>query len=209
MWQSRREFIRIAASAGISSAVMLSTETASAVQIDYDVPGDFPILKQVGDTCWAAVGTMMYNWKNSTTSSVDDLTALAGDPYAKTYSNKDALSISDKPGWISFLGLKAEPPANYPPSSIRDMLKKYGLLYATTLSDAQKCFYSLHARILRGIHGDDTALNQTTLTIVDPASGMQSKVSISQFYKDFEAFAKAENTCDPNIPLLPQILHFP
>jgi Papain-like cysteine protease AvrRpt2 len=209
MRQSRRGFMRIAASAGISSVLMFEAPFAWADQIDYDVPGEFAILKQKGDTCWATAGTMMYNWRKGTTYSVDDLTQMAGDPYAGVYSQKKSLKISDTAGWISFLGLKAEPPASYSPTTIRDMLKKRGLLWATTLSSAQNCIFSLHARILRGIHGDDASLNLTTLTIIDPATGTSSPVSINQFYKDFEGFAKSENICDPDEPLLPQILHFP
>lgn len=209
MFQSRRHFMKIGASAAVSSALMFgSTPYALADAIDYDVSGDFPIIQQIGNTCWATTGTMMYNWKHASAKSVDEVMKMAGDPYALLYSQKVALTMSDLPNFISFLGLKSEPPASYPPGTIKNLLKNNGLLWITTLSSVSSCSFSLHARIVRGIHGDSSASDHTTLAIVDPAAGTASDISLSQFYKAFEGYAQAENACDPNEPLQPQILHF-
>lgn len=208
MSQSRRQFVQCGISAAVTSALLLSPVRVTAKNVDFDVPGSFPVLKQVGDTCWATTGTMMYNWKHTTTNSVDEVTKMAGDLYALLYSQKVALTYKDKPGFLSFFGMKAEPPASYPPQAILNLVKKYGLLWTTTLISVENCKFSTHARVVRGIHGDDSSLDKTTLTIVDPATGTQSQVSMKQFYKDFEDFAAGENNCDPQEPLQPQIFHF-
>lgn len=203
----RRELI-------VKSAVGIATmftgalsRTAQARDLDFEVLGEFPIIKQVGDTCWATTGTMMYNWKTKSHVSVDELMKAAGNPYAALYQQKTTMPVQNAAHFFSFLGLRPKPPASYPPTTIDNILRTSGLIWATTLTSSEKCKALLHARIIRGIHGPGNVA-ATEITVVDPATGIQSPVLMSDFYQQFEAYAREENKCDPSEPLAPQLLTF-
>jgi len=206
MTLSRRELFAAWAS-GLTLTAGLAAELFAADRLDYEVPGTFPVIQQVGNTCWATTGTMMYNWKNKSTLAVVDLMKKAGAPYADLYSKGAVLPFPQVPAYFAFLGLHAEAPASYPPSEIGKMLTKSGLLWATTMPGRASCRMLVHARIIRGIHGDGDAA-ATNITVVDPATGMGYFEKLSAFYQEFEQYAKSENACDPNEPLQPQLLHF-
>ncbi len=204
---TRRAFI----CTGIATIVVsqfANVDDCSARALDYDVPGSFPILKQQGDTCWAATATMMYNWKHQSVKSIDEVMKMAGPIYASKYSNKAALSLSSKPGLLKFLSLTSEPPASYPPAAIRNLMERSGILWATTFINVENCNFSVHARIIRGIEGDDSQIDKLKLKVVDPVTGQESKEPITQFYQEFEQYAKEENKCDVRTPLQPQLFHY-
>ena len=204
---SRRQFNVVGAMCALGGFELALDSRAYGANLNYSVPGAVDVIKQVGDTCWAYTATMMYNWRKQVNNTPDQVVGLAGPQFKKYFVDKTFLPFELGDAFFKSLGLKSMRPASYPPDQFQKFLKDYGLLWATTLGSKRGCNFSAHARIIRAITGDGAPAS-TNIKVIDPATGTQSSQSMTAFYKDFEAFAKAENSCDPDEPLIPQILHF-
>ncbi len=173
---------------------------------DYNVPGLVPILAQPSSmTCWATVATMMISWRDKQSRSIQSVMDMAGPQYRAKFDNpnldKQGLLSNEKIAFLGTLGMSGEPPMSYTVSGIRSLLQTYGPLWVTTDEDPTEQF-SIHARIITGIFGDETT-DGTFLRINDPAGGRQYTESYQTFVEKFESEA-----LDKKRPFRIQVAHF-
>ncbi len=145
-------------------------------------------------SCWATAATILMNWKNSTSSSIEEVLQEAGrnlqpsdeDYYLQIYYDESGLEAREKEQFTSSLGMISEPPANYILSQYVDWLQDYGPLWITTDDDSGSGF-SPHARILFGIQGDiENNPDNVLFTFIDPADGTEVSETFNDFIKYYE-----------------------
>jgi hypothetical protein len=170
------------------------------------VPGTVPALKQANpNACWATAATMMVSWQRNQVLSVPEVLAMAGAVYVQKFDNQQSLSSSDKPAFLSALGMVGEPPASYTLQQYIDWLTTYGPLWVTTDSAAQAGTFSPHARVLVEITGTGSPDGVgTSFTFIDPASGTRVTESFATFVAAFEQMV----TDNPSDQLFVQVVHF-
>lgn len=173
---------------------------------DFVVKGTIPALQQP-DTmaCWATAATMVYDWKQQNQTSIAAVVSLAGQHYVDILNNNSGLSGSDKPAFLTALGLKSEGPQTYTVSGLVGLLQQYGPLWVTT-NEAPAGMVSLHGRVLYGILAIESS--DPTMMIMDPASGGSETEAFSTFTSKYESVAQAEG--DAYVAILgfsPQIVH--
>jgi Papain-like cysteine protease AvrRpt2 len=98
---------------------------------------------------------------------------------------------------------KAEVPQDYTASGWQDLLQKNGPLWVTTNEGTSS--FSVHARILIGIHGDGSP-DATFLKIIDPADASTVSQSLLIFTQHFDQVAT--NDIGAGADLRPQVVHF-
>jgi len=176
-------------------------EASGNACFDYTVPGTVTVLAQPsGMTCWATVSTMMLGWHDNQAYTIQAAMDKAGSVYRQKFDADGGLSGSEKPAFLSALGLVAEPPMDYSVQGFLDLLKNYGCLWVTTDEDPSANF-AIHARIVAGMFGDGTP-DGTSLRIIDPAGGTRYDETYSAFVK------KYEEVISQNQPLRVQVVHF-
>ena len=153
-----------------------------------------PIKQPLPMSCWATAATIMMNWKNSTSSSIEEVLQEAGrnripsdeDYYLQIYNEDLGLEAHEKEQFTSSLGMISEPPANYILSQYVEWLQDYGPLWITTDDDSGSGF-SPHARILFGIQGDiENNPNNVLFTFIDPADSTEVSETFNDFIKYYE-----------------------
>ncbi|WP_430405231.1 papain-like cysteine protease family protein [Fluviicola sp.] len=166
----------------------LNLSSIAQDSIVYEVQGAIPKLKQEKSMdCWITVTTMMFSWKEDTIYSVKEFSNCIGFPWIDYYENNTGLTFEEQDNFISQIGMKSEPPANYTLEAYIDLLKLYGPLWITT-GDG----FSAHARLLYSITGDGS-YDKSRFTFIDPASGKIVSQSAMDFFKEFEEEAIIAN----------------
>ena len=175
-----------------------STEDSPSTKDDkpsfeYTIPGIVPIIGQTSNnTCWAAVASMLLSWRDNKSYSIEEAMDLAGDSYREKFDLDQGLSKEEKVAFLQVLGLEAAPPMSYTTRGLLNLLKQHGPIWITTDEDASQQF-SIHARILTGIAGNEI-INETMLSIIDPAyGGQQYEESYAEFGQKFEEEALSSN----------------
>ncbi|WP_123691652.1 papain-like cysteine protease family protein [Delftia acidovorans] len=178
---------------------------ADAAPISVTVPGIVPPLKQpTSMTCWATVATMMYSWKKSTSMDIQTVMTAAGPQYLAQFNSNIGLKGSDKPKFLSTLGLKSEAPRNYTIDGWGQLLRQHGPVWVTT-DEGTNGLFAIHARVLTAVQGDGTA-NGTSFGIVDPADGLVHTETVAEFVRKFEQVARDDMGIGAD--LRPQVVHF-
>lgn len=159
-----------------------------------DIVRPIQAMSQTKDSdCWAVAATIMMNWKNSRSSTVEDVLINAGnnlDPvnenyYLEIYNNDTGLYTSEKSQFINSLGMTDEAPANYSADDFIGWLDIFGPLWITGDDDTSGGF-SPHARILYKISGDKTDLNNLMFYFIDPSNGQSIDENFTTFINRFE-----------------------
>lgn len=173
--------------------------------IDARAAGTIPALKQpTSMTCWATVATMLYSWKNNRSETIPSALGKIGSTYLELFRRNQALSGSDKAGFLFSMGLKAEAPQNYTAEGWATLIRQHGPLWVTTNEGTQKDF-SIHARVMSAIFGDGS-VSGTTVVVYDPADGQVHTETLGIFARKFEDVARLDlgRTGD----LRPQVVHY-
>ena len=135
---------------------------------------------------------MLISWRDNTSYSIEEAMNLVGESYREKFDQDQGLSKEEKAAFLQVLGLEAAPPMNYSPRGLLNLLKQHGPIWITTDEDTSQQF-SIHARILTGIAGNETK-NGTMLSIIDPAyGGQQYEESYAEFGQKFEEEALSSN----------------
>lgn len=172
-----------------------------------------PIHQPQSMACWAAAATMMMNWKNGRSSSIEEVLRIAGSSltppnenyYVDMFTANTGLAESEKEQFILSLGMVGEAPASYPLTEYVYWLQNYGPLWITTDDDSGSGF-SPHARILFGIEGDIVNNpNSVTFTFVDPADGQEVSETFEEFIEYYEQMV---TDIPSSSPLFTQIVRF-
>jgi hypothetical protein len=164
---------------------IISFSNGTAQNIDYRIPGTIPLIKQPKNMdCWITVATMLKSWKNHRIYSVDEFANELGNPWKLYYEKNSGLSFEEQERFISTIGLKSEPPANYMLEAYLDLLQEYGPLWITT-GDG----FNAHARILIGCRGDGS-YEHSNFIIIDPSIGREIQQNALEFVLEFETEAR-------------------
>lgn len=173
--------------------------------VSYTVPGIVPLVAQPTDmTCWAASYTMLENWSQNRSATIETALADVGAEWVTKFGNNDGLSGSDVTRFLGAAGLVAEPAASYPVEQWEQMLRDFGPLLIVT-DEAPGRRWAVHARVIYGIHGDGTAAG-TRLKIHNPApvgTGRTLEETVSTFLPKYEQMAQLDGF------LGLQIIHWP
>jgi len=178
------------------------------MSFDYSVSGLVPLVGQPNDNaCWATAATMLASWKDQASYTIQQVVDRAGPTYRAVLDAKAPLPGSMKVGFLTGLGLKAEPPMDYSVQGFLSVLRASGPLWVTTEEAASENF-SVHGRVITGMFGDGT-VDGTFLRINDPlpiGSGSQpTPESYRTFMQKFDDVASGGTT--PR-RLIPQVVHF-
>ncbi|HAT1822499.1 TPA: peptidase C39 [Legionella pneumophila] len=171
--------------------------TPPAIETKIGKGGITPMKQENSNACWATVATMMLRWKDSKDYTIEEVLTKAGTQYLNYYKQKVGLPYTEKQNFITSLGMKGEPVANYTAQNYRDWLVEYGPLWVTTDTDQSKGF-SAHALIITGISSD-----LKSLEVIDPLQGRK-------LVQSFDEFANAFKELITDSDLLPttQVVHF-
>lgn len=180
-----------------------------APRIDYNVPGSlFPVAQPTGMTCWAAVATMMVDWRDQMSHTIQAVMDMAGAYYRQKFDNpnvnQQGLPGSEKNAFLASLGMEAEPPMSYTVEGFLAVLQTFGPLWVTTDEDPGANF-AIHARIVSGMLGDGTP-GGTMLHIVDPDRGRVYDETYRDFASKYEEVAIGD--MQAGRALRAQIVHF-
>ena len=177
----------------------------AASALDYTVPGIVDLVPQPTPmSCWAASYTMLRNWANNQSRTIETNLAALGGPWLQIFRDDTGLSGARTAQFVTAAGLLAEPAASYTTEAWAGMLRDFGPLMLVT-DEAPGKSWAVHARVVYGIHGDGTA-DGTYLRVHDPAPigvGRSFDEKVSDFLPKYEEMVAAEGF------LGLQIVHFP
>lgn len=175
----------------------------AASAVNYRIPGLLVPLKQPsGMTCWATVTTMMMQWREQASMTIETAMGRIGSAYLTKFQNNQGLLGSEKVPFLTAAGLTYQHPQSRSVAGWEALLRNYGPLWVTT-DENPGAGFSIHARIMVCIRGDGSA-DGTTMEFVDPARGSSYAEKFGVFLEKYEAEAR-----DPKRPLRIQIVHWP
>lgn len=164
-----------------------------------------PLKQDKTHACWAAVATMLMNWKQKKSMSVVDAMTSLGAKYLQIYNDNTGIMAADKPGLIGALGMIGEAPATYTVQQYIDWVNDYGPIWVTTDDAAATGEFAAHARILTRIAGTGTPDGAgTKMTFIDPMTGTE----ITQSFLEFESAFEQMVTDNPSDDLYVQVVRF-
>ena len=152
--------------------------------IDYTIPGILPLITQPSPmTCWAAVMTMMYSWRNSVSIQIRDALARIGPQYVTMFDNGQGLDRDTAKVLYQDAGLVAIYSFNPTVDGWASLLRKYGPLYVDVGYNTNP---NTHAIIVKGVSGDGSP-DGTSMTYVDPVDGRTVTLRFRDFLAKYEA----------------------
>jgi hypothetical protein len=87
--------------------------------------------------------------------AIADVIGRAGANYLASFQGDQGLAGSDKPAFLTALGLGAEQPQDFSPDGWLALLQDHGALWVTT-NEGPGQFFAVHARVVVGVFGDGT-----------------------------------------------------
>ena len=172
--------------AGTAPAATASSLSLSGALsgIDYTIPGAFEIIPQPSPrTCWAAVFTMMYCWRNTRSTDIPSAIGTLGGSFLDMYKRDQALDGSLAQSLYDAAGLVAMRGFNPSADGWVGLLKKYGPLYVDV---GYQSGSMTHAIIVTGIAGDGST-DGTSIIYADPGDGSTVTMKFPDFLAKFEA----------------------
>ncbi|MGI8640519.1 MAG: papain-like cysteine protease family protein [Pyrinomonadaceae bacterium] len=182
--------------------------------IDYTVPGLIvPVQQPSGMSCWAAMFTMMYSWKNQ--QSIDIRTAVSqlGQKYLDYFDNNTGLPQDEHRNFGQAAGMQVEPLQNLSPEGWVSFLRAYGLLwtcYGWQVFDVTGLIETRagrHIIVIYGLFGDGTA-DGTKVKYVDPSDGNFHIMPFAQFMSQHETGFTLRPLSNTQLGQFAQILHY-
>ena len=181
---------------------------------DYTVPGlILPVRQPSGMTCWAAMFTMIYSWKNQISISIDDAIKSLGEPYDTTWKNRAGLSINENRNLANAAGMTAEPLHNPSIDGWKRLLQNHGLLWTSYgwqvfgpdgLTETRA---GRHIIIFYGIYVDGTA-GGTHIRYIDPSDGARHTMTVDQMVSQHETGFTMRPLRDEQLNQFSQIMHY-
>jgi hypothetical protein len=146
---------------------------------------DVPITKQTGNNCWAAVPTMMINWKEKRSLGIGDMLSRVSPKYKKLFDDDKRGIYDDEMEDLSKqLGMKTEGPRSYSVEELLGLLSTSGPI--EFLMSLEPKTQDLHVILLVGISGDGTPCG-THVGYIDPAAGKLIESSFANLLETLAA----------------------
>jgi hypothetical protein len=189
--------------------VTVEKDDTAKTPVDFQVEGRLRALKQQSNnTCWATVATILFSWKNDTDAEIKDVMAAAGQEFLDLFNADDGLKGSDKPRFLTALGLVAEPPMSFSVEGFERLLRAHGPLWITTDEDPSEDF-SVHARVVVGLRGDGTP-DKTDVFFLDPNPDPNKPVrgseTVAELQRKMTELAIGDSTAGGSFRA--QVVHF-
>ena len=151
--------------------------------VNYTIPGTVPVIAQPSSmTCWAAVVTMMWSWKNNRSAAIRDVVASIGPAYADMFDHGAGLDGTTARALYNQMGLDVIEGFNPTIDGWESLLRKYGPLYVDVGLAASA---NTHAVIVTGVSGDGTPAG-TTITFINPDGGRTETIAFAAFLAKYE-----------------------
>lgn len=174
--------------------------------IDYVVPGlIIPVRQPSGMSCWAAMFTMMYSWRNNVSISIPNAVATLGQHYLNVLLADTGLSINDNRALAQAAGMTAEPLQNWTVEGWYRMLACHGLLWTS---------YAWQSGERRGRHiiifyGLKTGPGDVqNVLYVDPADGQKHEMSFETALGQHELGFTISPLTDTDLGQFSQVIHY-
>ncbi len=173
-----------AATAQSMSAAIAADFYRSLSTIDYTIPPTLPVIAQPTRlTCWAAVMTMMWCWRNNQSMSIPNVLAQLGQQWADRFKAGQSLASDVAKDLYDAAGLVQLLSFNPTIEGWLELLQKYGPLYVDV---GYHTGTGTHAIIVVALKGDGTP-GGTTITYVDPDGGKTVPMRFTDFLAKYEA----------------------
>jgi GH24 family phage-related lysozyme (muramidase) len=151
--------------------------------VNATIPGVLPVIPQPSPlTCWAAVVTMMWSWKNSKSLPIRDALATIGPKYVAMFDSGAILDPQSARTLYNDARLEVSEGFNPTIEGWESFLKKYGPLYVDVGLVSSN---NTHAVIVTGIAGDGTPAG-TKITYVNPDGGRTETITFAAFSTKYE-----------------------
>jgi len=182
--------------------------------IDYTVPGLIvPVRQPSSMSCWAAMYTMMYSWKNQVSIGIRDAVATLGQRYLDCYDANTGLPIEENRNLAMAAGMTAEPLQNFTIQGWANLLQQNGLLwtsYGWQVFDATGLVETRagrHIIIFYGITGDGSSTG-TKIKYVDPGDGAFHEMTFQQTLRQHETGFTLRPLTDAQLGQFSQVMHY-
>jgi hypothetical protein len=159
---------------------------AFSLPVDFDVPRPLAPVKQPSpNSGWAAATAMLLAYKEGKTVTVEEAVRRAGSRYEELLRGDSPLPRAEMAAYLTALGLSSEPAPELTVEQMQGMLRRFGPVWLTPDYEAAA---SPEARVVTGIHGDGSP-GGTTLTILDPAAGAETRLQFDRVLSVFQRLA--------------------
>ena len=155
---------------------------------NYIVPGRKPVYAQpTGLTCWSAAYTMLMAWHDQRQfHSIRQAITPMGQPWLGYFDTNTAIPPQSGDSFVAATGLVREPRLNPDLGGWMLLLRRYGLLWVSSMVPA-----GLHDRVMAGVGGDGSP-GGSSVYIMDPDGGRQYEQNFGAFMQQFEGQAGVE-----------------
>jgi hypothetical protein len=158
--------------------------------IQYDVPGTIDVIAQPKSmACWATVTTMLMEFKQQQSFTIDTALDTLGSDFEQIYQSNSGLAPDRVQDLANATGMTIEYQRCETPESILQLLKDYGMISIVD-NEGSTTNWAVHNRLIQGIYGDGTTSN-TFLKIIDPAGGKTYEESFDVFASKYESMSDA------------------
>ena len=182
--------------------------------IRYTVPGIIaPVRQPSGMSCWAAMFTMMYSWKNQVSIPIETAVGMLGPTYLQCFRDNTGLPIEANRQLADDAGMVAEPLVNPSIEGWRSLLARNGLLWTSygwqvMAPDGMTVQRrGRHILIFYGIEGDGTP-DGTQIKYVDPSDGGLHTMSVTVMVQQHETGFTLSPLTDRQLGQFSQIMHY-
>jgi hypothetical protein len=170
---------------------------AGGVSYNYQVPGTVPLIRQQGNTCWAAAVAMMINWrKGSQSLTIEQTLAPLGNApgypertsYESLYKNRSSLKSVDYTNIACAAGMKyPSAPVSYSPRKLIELMssRRSPLMIIVYWPNAGAM---THFNVVTRIYTDPN-LDMDMVVFNDPDAGSK-EMFFEDFISQMEAAAK-------------------
>lgn len=153
-------------------------------QFNYTVPGTVAAVDQGdADLCWLAATTVLFQWKDAQSMTMQSVAQRLGRPYVIKYNAKDGLNYDELAGWRRAAGFGMQHQQCIAAEGWNALLRAEGPLI--TLIDGDGSNQLNHAVVVYGISGDGRA-NTTHLKVANGQGGALQIYSLHNFVSLFE-----------------------
>ena len=182
--------------------------------INYTVPGLIvPVIQPSSMSCWAAMFTMMYSWRNQVSIPIATAVATLGPEYAKCFKDNTGLPIEANRALAETAGMTAEPLMNPSIEGWTALLQRNGLLWTSYGWQARGpdgltvTREGRHIIIFYGIEGDGTGAG-TNIKYIDPSDGLSHTMTVDQMVQGHETGFTLRQLTDQQLQQFSQIMHY-
>ncbi len=173
--------------------------------MNISVSGIVPAIQQpTPNTCWATATTILWSWKNNSSSEIATVLSSAAPQFLPMFQADQGLPGDQKPALLQSIGLTTEPPEDFSIDGWASLLQSYGPLWVTT-NEGTGQFFSAHARILKSLSGDGNP-DTTFMDIIDPGDGTEYNETVTSFTQKFDDIARKD--LGDGADFRPQVVHY-